>query len=190
MKKYEKFFKDKTRSEKFRNFGIEINENNFDNVIIAVLLNIKTISSKNVYIDDIFKAIFVTYYSDKKRFEEFKKQADEQYVFNLFNNTFGSKIESYNDLEQLFKSLLLTYFSNNLKDKKLLDKYTRYILNKKSNNVQVFINELMNDVSTKQYFEELSTEVDDEFGLSEIIDKYDVKLYQDSDAFKSIDEKI
>ena len=66
VKKNQKFFKDKKRRTKFNEFDIEEkNEDNINLIIISSLLNIKTIS-----LDEIFKTIIISYYDDKKKYED------------------------------------------------------------------------------------------------------------------------
>src|SRR5574344_698024 len=73
VKKNQKFFKDKKRRQKFDDFDIDVKDkDNINLIIISCLLNIKGIS-----LDEIFKNIIISYYDDKKKFEELIKWSDE-----------------------------------------------------------------------------------------------------------------
>ena len=165
INKYAKFFGNKKRENEFKNFDIEEKDNdNIDLIITAILLNIKSINE-----DEILKEIIKDYYGDKKRYEELFKFGSEEFLIELFNSSFGSKINSYEELPELYKSLIFTYFATNLKNVKRVSRYSKYLLAEKATNVSVFINNLMRDKITQNCFEKLSKEVEKEFGIEELI---------------------
>ena len=186
IKKYAKFFKDKKRETKFKEFDMDKNPDNIPYIITSILLNIKSIN-----IDDIFKNIIKLYYDDTKKYAELFKLGSEEFIIELFNETFGSKVENVDGLPELYKSLIFTYFVSNIKnpDSKI-NRYGKYLLKNKATNVYVFINSLMRDKSTKIYFEKLSDEVVKEFGISDLLNELDIEDYKISDAFKCIDNNI
>ena len=186
IKKYTKFFGNKKRESEFKNFDIEVKDNdNIDLIVTAILLNIKSINE-----DEILKEIIKDYYEDKKRYDELFKFGSEEYIIELFNNSFGSKISSYEELPELYKSLIFTYFATNLKDVKKVSRYSKYLLAEKATNVSVFINNLMRDKITQNCFEKLSKEVEKEFGIEELIKSMDIEEYIYTDAFECIDKHI
>ena len=186
IKKYSKFFGNKKRESEFKNFDIEVKDNdNIDFIITAILLNIKSINE-----DEILKEIIKDYYEDKKRYEELFKFGSEEFIIELFNSSFGSKINSYEELPELYKSLIFTYFAANLNDFKKVSRYSKYLLAEKATNVSVFINNLMRDKITQNCFEKLSKEVEKEFGIEELIKSMDIEEYIYTDAFECIDKHI
>ena len=186
IKKYAKFFGNKKRESEFKDFDIEVKDNdNIDLIVTAILLNIKSINE-----DEILKEIIKDYYEDKKRYEELFKFGSEEYIIELFNSSFGSKINSYEELPELYKSLIFTYFATNLKDVKKVSRYSKYLLAEKATNVSVFINNLMRDKITQNCFEKLSKEVEKEFGIEELIKSMDIEEYIYTDAFECIDKYI
>ena len=186
IKKYSKFFANKKRETEFKNFDIEEkNNDNIDLIITAILLNIKSINE-----DEILKAIIKYYFEDSKKYEELFKFGNEEFILSIFNNNFGSKINSYEELPELYKSLIFTYFAISLKDINKVDKYSKYILTDKKTNVSVFINNLMRDKLTKKCFEILSKNVENEFGIDELLNSMDIEEYTFSDAFLIIDKSI
>lgn len=186
INKYAKFFGNKKRENEFKNFDIEEKDNdNIDLIITAILLNIKSINE-----DEILKEIIKDYYGDKKRYEELFKFGSEEFLIELFNSSFGSKINSYEELPELYKSLIFTYFATNLKDVKRVSRYSKYLLAEKATNVSVFINNLMRDKITQNCFEKLSKEVEKEFGIEELIKSMDIEEYIYTDAFECIDKHI
>ena len=186
IKKYTKFFGNKKRESEFKNFDIEVKDNdNIDLIVTAILLNIKSINE-----DEILKEIIKDYYEDKKRYEELFKFGSEEYIIQLFNSSFGSKINFYEELPGLYKSLIFTYFATNLKDVKMVSRYSKYLLAEKATNVSVFINNLMRDKITQNCFEKLSKEVEKEFGIEELIKSMDIEEYIYTDAFECIDKYI
>lgn len=185
IKKYSKFFNDKKREVKFRDFDIDKTPDNIDYIVTAILLNIKATN-----IDDILKNIIKFYYTDSKKYEEIFKYGSEEFVLELFNNYFGSKTETYNDLPDVYKSLIFTYFATSIKDIKKVSRYSKYLLNNRATNVYVFVNNLMRDKTTKEYFEILSREVEKEFGIADLVKDMEIEEYKASDAFKCIDTYI
>lgn len=186
INKYAKFFGNKKRENEFKNFDIEEKDNdNIDLIITAILLNIKSINE-----DEILKEILKCYYEDQKRYEELFKFGSEEFILSLFNNTFGTSISSSEELPEVYKSLIFTYFATTLKDIKKVSRYSKYLLTDKATNVSVFINNLMRDKITKECFEKLSKEVEKEFGIDELLNSMDIDDYIFSDAFESIDKYI
>ena len=186
INKYAKFFGNKKRENEFKNFDIEEKDNdNIDLIITAILLNIKSINE-----DEILKEILKCYYEDQKKYEELFKFGSEEFILNLFNNTFGTSISSSEELPEVYKSLIFTYFATTLKDIKKVSRYSKYLLTDKATNVSVFINNLMRDKITKECFEKLSKEVEKEFGIGELLNSMDIEDYILSDAFESIDKYI
>ena len=186
INKYAKFFGNKKRENEFKNFDIEEKENdNIDLIITAILLNVKSINE-----DEILKEILKCYYEDQKKYEELFKFGSEEFILNLFNNTFGTSISSSEELPEVYKSLIFTYFATTLKDIKKVSRYSKYLLTDKATNVSVFINNLMRDKITKECFEKLSKEVEKEFGIDELLNSMDIENYILSDAFESIDKYI
>ena len=186
INKYAKFFGNKKRENEFKNFDIEEKDNdNIDLIITAILLNIKSINE-----DEILKEILKCYYEDQKRYEELFKFGSEEFILNLFNNTLGTSISSSEELPEVYKSLIFTYFATTLKDIKKVSRYSKYLLTDKATNVSVFINNLMRDKITKECFEKLSKEVEKEFGIDELLNSMDIEDYILSDAFESIDKYI
>ena len=123
IKKYSKFFGNKKRETEFKNFDIdEKNVNNIDLIITAIMLNIKSINE-----DDILKEIIRFYFEDEKKYEELFKYGSEDFILELFNNTFGSDVKSYKDLPEIYKSLVFTYFWASLKEPKKASRYSKYI---------------------------------------------------------------
>jgi len=185
IKKNEKFFKDKVRRQKFNDFkDVEKNEDNINLIIIAVLLNIKSIS-----IDEILKNIIKCYYEDNKKLEDLFKLSNTEYLLDLINKYFGSSIKGIEDLESLFKSLIFSYFASDLDDLNEINKYSKYLLIKKTN-VHIFVDTLMRDTSCMKYFEKISKEVEKEFGINELVRTFDIDHYKQNDAFKCIDNEI
>ena len=186
INKYAKFFGNKKRENEFKNFDIEEKDNdNIDLIITAILLNIKSINE-----DEVLKEILKCYYEDQKRYEELFKFGSEEFILSLFNNTFGTSTSSSEELPEVYKSLIFTYFATTLKDIKKVSRYSKYLLTDKATNVSVFINNLMRDKITKECFEKLSKEVEKEFGIDELLNSMDIEDYILSDAFESIDKYI
>lgn len=185
VKKNQKFFKDKKRRNKFNEFDIEEkNEDNINLIIISSLLNIKTIS-----LDEIFKTIIISYYDDKKKYEDLIKWSDDEFLIELFNSYFGSSLSDLDEIELLFKSLIFTYFASDLNDLNDISRYSKYLLNKKTN-VHIFVDTLMRDSNSKKYFEKISKAVEKEFGIDALIKDMDIDRYKYNDAFICMDNYI
>ena len=149
------------------------------------MLGIKSINE-----DEILKGIIKYYFEDSKKYEELFKFANEEFIINLFNNTFGSSINNASELPEVFKSAVFTYFATSIKDIKKVERYAKYILKNKATNVYVFINSLMRDKTTKDYFETISNEIVKEFGIEDLISRMDIEEYKNSDSFKVCDSYI
>lgn len=185
IKKYEKFFKDKKRELRFKEFEIDVKDNsNIDNIVTACLLNLKTIS-----IDEIIKNIIIDSFEDEKTLDTLFKFGDQDYICSLINSYFGSEVKSQEDLPMLYKSLIFSYFASDLDNMNDINKYSKYLLKKKTN-VHVFVDTLMRDSSSKKYFEKISNDVSKEFGISELLKNNKIENYSSSDAFEIIDNNI
>ena len=186
IKKYNRFFNNKIRENDFKVFDIEDKNNeNIDYIIMAILLGIKSIN-----VDDIIKNIIKIYYDDKKRYEALFKFGNEEFILNLINKYFGSKITSTEEMENVFKSLVFTYFAASISNINKLNRYGKYLLQTRVTNSQVFVNNLMRDKSTKKYFELISNNISKEFGIEELISTMDIEDYKNADAFSIIDNNI
>ena len=186
IKKYNRFFNNKIRENDFKVFDIEDkNSENIDYIITAILLGIKSIN-----IDDIIKNIIKIYYDDKKRYEALFKFGNEEFILNLINKYFGSKITSTEEMKNVFKSLVFTYFAASISNINKLNRYGKYLLQTRVTNSQVFVNNLMRDKSTKKYFELISNDISKEFGIEELISTMDIEEYKNADAFSIIDSNI
>lgn len=185
IKKYDRFFNNKTRESEFREFDIEKDNDNIDYIVTSILLGIKSIN-----IDDIIKNIIRVYYDDKKKYEALFKFGNEEFILKLINSYFGCKITSSEDMEYVFKSLVFTYFAASISDLNELNRYGKYLLSSRVTNSQVFVNSLMRDKSTKKYFELISNDVSKEFGIKELISTIELEDYKSADAFSVIDNNI
>ena len=185
IKKYDRFFNNKTRENDFKEFDIEKDSDNIDYIVTSILLGIKTIN-----IDDIIKNIIKIYYDDRKKYEALFKFGNEEFILNLINKYFGSKITSTEEMENVFKSLVFTYFAASISNINKLNRYGKYLLQTRVTNSQVFVNNLMRDKSTKKYFELISNDISKEFGIEELISTIDIEDYKNADAFSIIDDNI
>lgn len=186
IKNYSKFFNNKKRECNFKEFDIEEKtSDNIDYIIAAILLEIKSINE-----DDILKNIIRLYFEDTKKYENLFKFGNEEFIIRIFNHTFGSSIKSSDELPEVYKSLVFTYFASNISDKNKIGRFSKYVLKEKATNVYIFINSLMRDKTTKQYYERLSFEIEKEFGINELMKSMDIEEYKTSDAFKCIDEHV
>lgn len=185
IKKYNKFFNNKKREIDFKEFDVEKTSENIDYIITAILLNMKSINE-----DDILKGIIKYFYEDKKKYEELFKFGNEEFIIRLFNTSFGCNISSSEELEDIYKSLVYTYFATSIKDIKKASKYSKYILTEKTTNVYVFINSLMRDKTTKKVFEKISSKIEKEFGIEDLIKNMDIEEYKNTDSFKMVDKYI
>ncbi len=192
IKKYNKFFNNKKRENEFKDFDIEEKtQDNIDLIITAILLNIKSINE-----DDILKNIIKLYFEDSKKYEELFKFGSEDFIISLFKHTFGCAITNMNELPEVFKALIFTYFASSLtitddgKKDSTIGRYSKYILKDKSTNVYVFINSLMRDKTTKKYYDLLSNDIEKEFGIQDLIKNLDIEEYKASDTFKCIDKYV
>ena len=149
------------------------------------MLEIKSINE-----DDILKNIIRLYFEDTKKYENLFKFGNEEFIIRIFNHTFGSSIKSSDELPEVYKSLVFTYFASNISDKNKIGRLSKYVLKEKATNVYIFINSLMRDKTTKQYYERLSFEIEKEFGINELMKSMDIEEYKTSDAFKCIDEHV
>lgn len=181
----EKFFGNQERRKKFKEFEGIKNNSTINYIITAILLG-----SKSTNVDDLIKNIIKLYFEDENKFNKFKKLGNNEFVFSLFNKTFGSEIKEYSEISTVLKEIVFTYLLQDLSDNNLItNKFGSFIL-KQKNTAQVFANKLMLDKSTSKYYEKMSKDVYNEFGLDEIFTEENLEKYKDSDAFKIIDKNI
>lgn len=179
-----KFFGNQVRRDKFKEFDSPKNNATINHIITAICLG-----SKNISEDDLIKQIFRTYYLDKNKFKQLQSFGNFNFVVDLLYKNFGVKINEYDELDEVMSNMILTYFVEDLKDKSNINKYGDCIIPKKSN-AQIFINNIMNDVTTNGMYEKLSSRVFDEFGLDEYFNVENAISYVNNDAFEIIDRNI
>lgn len=179
-----KFFGNQVRRDKFKEFDAPKNNATINHITTAICLGTKNISE-----DDLIKQIFKTYYLDKNKFKQLQSFGNFNFVVELLFKNFGVKIEGYDELDDMMSNMILTYFVEDLKDKSTINKYGDCILPKKSN-AQIFINNLMNDTTTRKMYEKLSKKVFDEFGLDEYFSVNNAIDYVNNDAFDIVDKNI
>lgn len=182
IKEYSRFFNNKKRENEFKEFDAEKDTDSINLIITSILLGIKSINE-----DDILKEIIKTYYTDTKKYEDLFKFGSESFILSLFNKTFGSSVSEVESLPDLYKSLVFTYFASSIKNLSKISRYSKYLLKNKSTNVYVFINSLMRDKTTQEYYNKLANEIEKEFGISDLIKAMDIEEYLSADAFKCID---
>ena len=186
IKENDRFFNNQIRLNEFKEFGVEEkNADNINYIIAAILLEIKTIN-----IDEILKNIIRVYYEDKKKYDALLKFGNEKFIFDVMNNYFGSKLQYTENMEDIFRSLIFTYFATSVSDINKLNKYGIYILTEKVTNIQVFVNNLMRDKSLKRYFEIISKDVEEKLGIKDILNSMELDDYKEADAFSLIDDNI
>lgn len=186
IKKNKDFFNNKKREDDFREFPIEIkNSQNIDSIITAVLLGIKTINN-----DEIIKHIIKEYLSKSKKYEDLFKFGNEEFILNLFNQNFSTSISSSDELDEVLKSLVFTYFASDMKNFTEIDKFGKYVLKNKATNVYVFIDLFMRDVTTKKFYEDIAVDIETKFGIEDILRKMNIDDYINADAFPIIDKYI
>ena len=98
------------------------------------------------------------------------------------------KILAANELPEILKSLVLTYFASTIKETSNIEKYRNYLLKEKSTNVYIFINSLMRDKIAKENYNKIAREIEKEFGIQELIQTMQIEDYKTSDAFPCIDQ--
>ena len=181
IKKNKDFFNNKKREDDFREFPIEKkNSQNIDYIITAVLLGIKTINN-----DEIIKHIIKEYLLKSKKYEDLFKFGNEEFILNLFNQMFSSKMTSPEELGEALESLIFTYFASDMNNFTEIDKYGRYVLKRKATNVYVFI-----DITTRKFYEDIAEDIEIKFGIEDILKKMNIDDYINADAFPIIDKYI
>lgn len=186
IKNYDKFFNSKKRKNEFVLFDIDKKTpDNIDYIITSILLGIKSISD-----DDILRNIVRLYFDDKKKYEDLFKMGNEEFILNIFNNTFGCSVGNHNELPEVYKSLVFTYFVSSISDMNKVSKFGKYILKDKATNVCIFVNSLMRDQTSRKYYDELAFAIEKEFGIDELVKNMNIDEYKTCDTFKCIDKHV
>lgn len=179
-----KFFGNQVRRDKFKEFDCPKNNSTINYIVTSVCLGIKSINE-----DDILKSIFKSYYLEKNKFKQLQSFGNSNFIFDLINKSFGVKIDSYDLLDELISNMIITYFVEDIKDKNKFNKYGDCIVNKKSN-AQIFINNMMNDLTLRDLYKKLANKVYIEYGLNKEFDHIEINECLSNDAFSDIDKKI
>lgn len=191
LAKYNNFWKNKNRIEKFKELGIDhYTTESIDIGLIAVLVDVKTPS-----FEEIVKQMFIG--KGTEYLKVLNTNALLESFWNLCRKYFGYEVETPN-LEDMVASMIVTYAAASLRAT-LPDTFQSYIL-KKRNDVVVFVRNIMDNVLYQSRYDELAETVDKTLRFSQKLEsnvKADsgkaftqMKDILASDAFQSFDHIV
>lgn len=186
LKKYEKFFDNKIRYQKFKALNInEYTEELIEVAMMSVLCNVKTPDFESVV-----KAILMDSLDDENN--KFLTEIDKFFDINVFwkhvEREYGY-VRKHKTLKTLFIHLLITALSHTV-DPDILANFTNYIAEYNQTNALVFIDHWMHHKSDYQIFDEYAKEIQKEIQIIPVLQSHPIETFKHAEVLPAIDQTI
>lgn len=183
--KYKKFFFATKRCESFNRIVNKVSgTKTLELGILATISKVKTLE-----IEGIVKAVLLKGLNKEENtiYQEMIKYGIVDVFWNYCKLQYGYSLNS-NSLNKLFSVIVTTALSSYVKEEKL-SSLKSYIGNSKPNCI-VFIDHWINNIRSRDVYEEYAENYEKELGLSNIIKKIDIEVIKDLDILKVFDREI
>ena len=183
IKKYEKFFASKERTQRFCDLELELfNEQTIETALMAVLCKCKSVS-----FEDILRCVLSDDFDGNKCLEEFEKYDLTEAFWNYVEQYFGYR-ETNPSVEKLTISLFITYAMKHITAD--VPKAWSSFITHKSGTVIAFLDNLMNNVIYRDKFDELSAKIYKSSNAEAVLADMPAEDVINCAVFKEIDNKI
>lgn len=185
FQEYNKFFASKERRQKFYDLEIEaVNKADIEKGIMSVLCKLKTSN-----FEEVVRAMLTEDgFEDNKYLAEFEKYGVDKAFWEQANEHFGY-FDPKPTLEKFTMTLFVTYLSKTVYGE-LPQPWKSFIAYKSSNNVTVYLDNLMNSYLYGQRFDEISEIVYNALNADKVLRKMQPSDIADCYLFAGIDNII
>ena len=182
--KYSKFWDSQSRIDRFKNLLIgEYSEETISIGILCVLADVRAVN-----FDELLKKVLTCDNLDENEYLiKFDKMNILDYFWDISKEKYGYH-ESNPSIQKFLISLLITYTSTRFHGK--IPKAWDNLLLTNKNDIEVFINNLMNNVNYSNKYEKLATEIAKKIKLETHLKRIPVENYCDCDTFEIFDLNI
>lgn len=185
FKKYSKFFNNKKRYDRLKNYDIKkFNQEILDVAILSALVKLNTPDLETVIKEILMNSLNE---SNNDKWIQVEKFGDKESVWNLISKKYGY-FQEEETLKQLMLMLLITNLRHNLKAD-IPESWQEYLSGQEANCV-VFLNHWMNHSKDSKSYEDRANELENELRLDEYLQKWDLKDYLHCETFKCFDITI
>lgn len=182
---YSKFFASKERRQKF--YDLEVDANKKSDIEIGIMSVLCKLKSSNF--EEVVRAILTDDgFEDNKYLAEFEKYSLDKAFWEQANIYFGYQDDSPT-LEKFTITLFITYLSKTVSDE-LPQTWKSFIAYKSSNNVTVYLDNLMNSYLYSDCFDEISDNIYKLLNAEKLFRKMQPDALVDCNLFAGIDKII
>ncbi len=181
LRKYDKFFNNKTRKKAFASLNEECKSiSDIDLCVLAVCTKTKV---KNF--DEILKNVFIKGLKDNKLIKDIETFGSIEVFWEYVSKYYGYADENPT-LHKFMVQLFVTHMSGITEE--LPQSLQQYELPRKAE-ASLFIDNLKNNNKTSNVFDELSETIAQSLNIKNIISKMDIEDIKNNDVFKEFDEQ-
>lgn len=186
IKRYEKFFRNKARVKRFREYKIETyTEETIELAIMSALCHVPAPDFAQV----LKKVLMDTLADDENTYlVRFDKYFDRAVFWRHAARHYGYDRQE-KALKPLFIHLAVTAFSHTVEEAHLTQ-VKEYIASRQQGNALVFIDLWMNHRADARAFDEYAVVAENEIRLPDIVRDLPLAAVQDADIFPSVDQAI
>lgn len=185
FKKYKKFFNNKIRYNRLKDYDIQnFDQVKLDEVIFSAFCKLKTPDIEAATRELLMESLAE---DTNDIWTDIEKFGDADSVWNLLEKKFGYHKKD-KKLKDLMLMLLFTHLRNDLK-KDLPENWQEHVSDKETECV-VFISQWMNHAKYNERYDELARKLEKEVDFQSSLDKWHIEDYIECDTFEIMDKKI
>ena len=182
VKRNGRFFKNQKRARDIKKFLPVSEPNDLQMAIFATLFD-----ANDARLEQVLAAIFVTYRQSPEDFTNTLKFADSEALASLLSEYFGSQAVDIEKLDNLWESILISYFKSTVSADIDFGRFKSFVL-PNHGNIRIFVRDVMRLFPDE--FTAFSADVNKKFGLVRLLEDRELTEYVDSDAFAEIDDIV
>ena len=183
IQKYHKFFENKERTQKYYDLEVEaVSPSDIEIGIMCVLCKLKTAN----YEELVRMVLTEDSIEDNKYFSEFEKYSILEAFWQLANIRFGYSDDTPS-LEKFTMTLFVTYFSKTTSCD-IPSQWAAFTANKSTNNVKVYLDNLMNSYLYSESFDVISQRMYKTLDAEKVLRSIQPSDIVDCCLFMGIDE--
>lgn len=182
VKRNGRFFKNQKRARDIKKFLPVAEPNDLQMAIFATLFD-----ANDARLEQVLAAIFVNYRQSPEDFTNTLKFADSEALASLLSGYFGSQAVDIEKLDNLWESILISYFKSTVSADIDFGRFKSFVL-PNHGNIRIFVRDVMRLFPDE--FTAFSVDVNKKFGLVRLLEGRELTEYVDSDAFAEIDDIV
>jgi len=184
FKKYEKFFNNKQRYRRLKDYKIKnYDHENLDIAIFSALAKLKAPNLERA-VKELLKDVLN---EENELLERINKFGDIDSVWDLISKRYGFVHEN-KSLKELMLMFLITNIRSNIKMK--LPENWQNLLSTEEANCVVFISNWMNHAKDYKDYDQKADMLQDELNIKEYLNKWDINDFLECESFRAFDEVI